>query len=322
MLTRIPAAAAIALAVLFFGTSPAAAEPDPPVDVSPAPGGVNVDTHAKDDPQGTPEAVPVPGADRTVGVGNKKRTCTFDGQEMECTSASGVWNQERGCWVQRMSPQPPTSNTWWDGHRDGAIYTCTPPFSGGGQRMGVPGLLPSRFWAPDAGAAGAPATVDPVVLAEEAIERMNLVNPRVGATPLGTGKPGVVGIETWLWLANDGPTAFGPITRTATAGAVSVTATAEVSKVVWDMGNGDEVTCRTPGTEWSRSFGQRMDSPTCGYTYLTDSGDARGDAYQVTATTHWRVEWDGAGQSGVIEFTLTGPSRDMPIVELQALRTS
>jgi hypothetical protein len=175
------------------------------------------------------------------------------------------------------------------------------------------------FWAPAAGAAGAaPVLVDPVTLAEEAVQRMNLVGPKVGATPLNGGD-GLVGLQTWLWVANDGPTSMGPITRTASAGSVTVTATAKVTQVEWDMGNGDEVRCSNAGTEWRRGRGTG-NSPTCGYTYERDSGDQPGGAYTIRPTAHWRVEWNGAGQSGVITFTLDGGELAMPIVELQAPR--
>jgi hypothetical protein len=101
---------------------------------------------------------------------------------------------------------------------------------------------------------------------------------------------------------------------------VSVSATAKATKVVWDMGDGTKVTCRNPGTEWTPAKGD-ADSPTCGHTYLVDSGDQPDDAYTITATSHWKVDWSGAGQSGTITFTLTGPTRQLEVVELQALRT-
>ncbi len=259
------------------------------------------------------------GSTSAGGRSSGTRTCTYLGNEIDCTSAEGVWSSERQCFVQRMSPQPALDLAIWDGHADGAIYTCRQPVVGGG-RFGVVVGSGTHFWAPDAGSTGAPVLVDPVTLAEEAIDRMRLVGVRPGATPLDPAAPGVVGIQTWLWVDNAGADSFGPITRTATAGSVSVTATAKVTKVVWDMGDGAEVTCRDTGTEWTRADGAD-DSPTCGHTYLADSRAEPDGAYQVRATTHWTVDWDGAGQSGTIRFTLTGPPRAMPVVELHALRT-
>ena len=214
-----------------------------------------------------------------------------------------------------MSPQPPKDLGIWDGHTDGAIYWCEQPE--------LPGQTIGHYiWLPD-GAEGAGAAIDPVVLAERAVEQMHLVAARAGATPLPENGTGIVGVQTWLWVANDGPASMGPISRTATAGVVSVTATAMVTQVSWDMGNGETVRCLSAGTVWTASRrDSEQDSPTCGYTYLRESGSQPGHAYAITATTHWTVDWSGAGQSGTITFSLTGPPRRMDVVELQALRTS
>jgi hypothetical protein len=64
-------------------------------------------------------------------------------------------------------------------------------------------------------------------------------------------------------------------------------------------------------------------SPTCGHRYSKMSTGHQPDgAYQVTATSHWVVEWTGGGQSGTTDLDLTtdprrsvgphGPDRDDP----------
>jgi hypothetical protein len=215
-----------------------------------------------------------------------------------------------------MSPQPPTTDPIWKGNTDGTIYWATCPDTLGAAASGGN----HAFWGPTAGTAGAPALINPADLADEAVDRMNLVGARVGATPLNQSSPGVVGIQTWLWIDGADEHSWGPNTATASSGGVSVSATAKATKVVWDVGDGTKVTCRNPGTEWTPAKGE-ADSPTCGHTYLVDSGDQPEDAYTITATTHWKVDWSGAGQSGTITFTLTGPTRQLEVVELQALRT-
>ncbi|MGB7982387.1 MAG: hypothetical protein WCF36_16530 [Candidatus Nanopelagicales bacterium] len=157
------------------------------------------------------------------------------------------------------------------------------------------------------------------MLAEEAVERMRLVAPRIGMTPMTPGAPLLVGLDAWLWVDNDGPASFGPITRTATAGSVSVRATAEVSKVVWDLGDGSTVTCRNAGTPWSADRGTGP-SPTCGHRYLRASVGEPGGVFDVRATTYWRVNWSGAGQSGEISFTLAN-ERQQEVTEVQVLQT-
>lgn len=316
MLTRV--LLAVSAAVLGFGiAAPSAAvgKNDGLVMVGGEQGSGTKDVTLRPSDPGSGGGSAAGGSDSTGGTTRTegRSTCTYLGDTVPCTSPAGVWNGERGCYVKRVSPQPPFDYPGWGGRTEGSIYMCYSP-SGGG-------MDDYEFWAPSAGGAGAPVLVDPVTLAEEAIERMNLVGARVGATPLIPGAPGVVGIQTWLWVDNAGERAWGPATRSASAGSVTVTATAKATKVVWDMGDGTTVTCANKGTEWTRARGDG-DSPTCGHTYQVDSGGQPGDAYTITATTHWRVEWTGAGQSGVITFTLTGPGRAMPVVELQALRTT
>jgi hypothetical protein len=70
-----------------------------------------------------------------------------------------------------------------------------------------------------------------------------------------------------------------------------------VDRIDWDLGDGNSVTCQTPGTPWTPSHGLEP-SPDCGHTYLRESGALPGGAFRVTATSYWVVEWEGAGQTG------------------------
>lgn len=70
-------------------------------------------------------------------------------------------------------------------------------------------------------------------------------------------------------------------------------------RTVFAMGDGTTVTCART-TKWikgNQPIGAA--SPTCGHTYL-EPGD-----YTVTATHHWALRWQGAGQSGTIPLTST-----------------
>ncbi len=241
--------------------------------------------------------------------------CTFKGEEISCTSADGVWSEERQCFVQRVSPQPAADHAIWEGRDEGTIYQCVQPGAAFSAGVGT-GFW---FWAPSAGNAGAPVLVDPVTLAEKAIERMELESPAIGMTPLNPGAPLLVGMDAWLWIDNAGPTGYGPITRTATAGPVSVTATARVAKVIWDLGDGTRLTCRNEGTAWSPDQGTGP-SPTCGHRYLAPSTEEPDGVFTVGATAHWQVEWAGAGQSGQITFTMHG-EREQLVTEVQVLQT-
>ncbi len=136
---------------------------------------------------------------------------------------------------------------------------------------------------------------------------------QIGFAPKDTpGSVGLIGLPQWMWVEDPGPATIGPQTATAAAGPYSVTATARVVDIVWDMGDGHTVTCTGPGTPYQQRYGDK-ESPTCGYRYTQDG------EYPVAATSNWRLDWRGMGQSGVITFSVT---RTTTIVmgELQVIR--
>ncbi|MFF3617256.1 ATP/GTP-binding protein [Streptomyces sp. NPDC002580] len=96
---------------------------------------------------------------------------------------------------------------------------------------------------------------------------------------------------------NQSATTFGPNTASASAGGITVTATAKVSKIVWRMGDGISVTCSGPGTPYLASEGMAQ-SPTCGHVYSKTSTDAQSHKYQLTATSTWAIDWQGGGAAG------------------------
>ena len=189
-------------------------------------------------------------------------------------------------------PQPPQTEAVWEGHTDGAIYLCEVPAGHGG--MSVVGFL-MQYWA-----LTAPVTPpDPATLAQQAVASMQLQAVRVGIVPEArAGSVGLVGMPNWMWVSAPDAQTFGPITRTASAGGWSVSATAKVASVSWDMGDGQVVMCAGPGTPYAESYGAAS-SPDCGHTY-TRQGD-----YTVRATSHWVVAWSGIGQAGTISLDLT-----------------
>lgn len=156
-------------------------------------------------------------------------------------------------------------------------------------------------------------------LLDEAVEVMHLEAPEIVMTPRGEDRPAVVGVNTWMWIANQGPNGFGPITRSASAGSITLTATARTEKIVWEMGDGTTVTCANPGTEWTAARGTGP-SPTCGHRYERSSLGSPNDRYTVRATAHWLVEWSGAGQTGTLTFTMS-TSRQLEVTEVQVLQT-
>ena len=152
---------------------------------------------------------------------------------------------------------------------------------------------------PESNPGGAP---EPVVLARVAVERMDLRAPEIGLWPeplerLPAGH-NYVGWHNWMWIRDPGPATWGPITRTVTEAGYAITATAAVTKVTWEMGNGDTKVC-DKGMEHLTWQEDDKPSPTCGYVY-----HQRGD-YTITATAHWVIVWSGLGQRGTIEMDLS-----------------
>src|SRR5664279_5720857 len=101
------------------------------------------------------------------------------------------------------------------------------------------------------------------------------------------------------------------VTRTASAAGFTVTATARLQRVAWNMGDGKTVVCHGLGTPYQDSYGKKS-SPTCGHSYV------RQGKRTVTATSYWVVEWSGIGQAGTIPLDLKD-STNVTIGEVQVL---
>lgn len=217
--------------------------------------------------------------------------CLNDGMPIPCTDSSGYWSNDQQCYVGKPMKDYPASDPAWEGHYpDGALYQCFYPF--------FTGFAGNVFWAaaPPAGPAAPP---DPRELAQEALARMKLSAVNIGIVPEPKpGSVGIIGLPTWMWANAPDETSWGPITRTASAGGYSVTATAKTTKVVWAMGDGSTVVCRTPGTPYEDRYGAKS-SPDCGHTYT------RQGKYTVRATSYWVVDWAGIGQTGTIPLTFS-----------------
>lgn len=243
-------------------------------------------------------------SDSGGGGRSAPRTCSFGSIPMPCQDDQlGWWSASKGCYIQLTDPQPPQSAAAWGGRTEGAIYDCALP------RRGVFGGLQYRFWS-----ATAPAGPDPEVLAQQAIASMNLRPISIGIVPEDRpGSVGLVGMPVWLWAASPDAQSWGPITRTASASGVTVTATAKVQRVRWQMGDGAVVVCGGKGTVYEDRFG-KADSPTCGYTYRKQG------TYTVRAESQWSVAWSGMGASGTIPVLLTD-STTITIGELQVITT-
>ncbi len=217
------------------------------------------------------------------------------------TGGGAASSDKPTCTYERLAEQPAAGSDYWEGHdpsEGGAVWAVT-----------CSDLTTFEYIGPGGPPGGAPA-VDPAVLAQRAVDRMLLRGPEIGITPKPGGM-GVIGMPVYLWTET-GPETYGPNTSSASAGGVTVTATAKVSRIVWSMGDGKSVTCTTPGTPYKASYGLKP-SPDCGHRYTKPS-----KRYQVTATSTWVIDWAGGGQSGRLT-EVRDSSVDISVGEVQVV---
>jgi|GEM_PF-952998 len=124
-------------------------------------------------------------------------------------------------------------------------------------------------------------------------------------------------VPTTLWLDGEPLT---PQSATADTPGVRVTVTAEPQEVRWDTGDGDTVSCPTPG--------HRPDPATpsgCSHVWSWPSTDGTAaGAYDVTATVFWHVTWTAEGAPGGGDLGLVpqqSPVLRIPVAEIQVVNT-
>ena len=298
-------ALALAVALVAVVAAPAAAEDTVVCDPSGDTCVVVVTDPGDSGDSGTPGT---PGGEGDSGGGS---ACLIPGTSTEVPCHDplfGDFNNADGCYYALASPQPPKSDPVWKGHTDGAIWDATCLSPGGGSGGGW-------VWLADPPPGTAAAPPDPADVAARAAAELVLKGPAIRMAPK-VGRMGLVGLPVWMWTTVS-PSRWGPTSATASVRSVSVTATAHVVKVVWSMGDGRSVTCTRPGTPYTAARGNAA-SPDCGYRYATSSAGKTDGAYTVTATSTWRIDWVGGGESGQLTQTRSSTAA-VRIGELQVL---
>lgn len=239
-----------------------------------------------------------------VGAGVDDET---DGSGGQAGGSQGGSDSKLKCKLTKVDPEPPANHPAWNGADPKTNDLYFRGCSDGGQNN------PDGFIVVPP---GQPAPqVDPQDLAQRAVDSMTLLGPDI-ASPKAAGKY-TVGVPMWMWV-NQSATTFGPNTASASAGGVTVTATAKVSKIVWQMGDGASVTCNGPGTPYRSSEGMAQ-SPTCGHVYSKTSAGAKNGKHQVTATSTWTIDWQGGGAAGQLT-EIRQTNVQVAIGELQVVR--
>lgn len=239
-----------------------------------------------------------------------KRICSYNGTEIDCSHGRhGTW--DGSCYVTRSEPQPPKDDATWEGHDDGVIVDCLPyPCVQQGGQANIPEneCLVIQKWL-----SSLPGSVDPALLAQEAIDKMQLRPIEIGVAPFDTPDAvGLVGLPAWFWVEDPADNTYGPISASANAGGTGVTATAQVDHIEWKLGDEVTITCDGPGTPYEERFGE-ADSPDCGHRFETQGTKT------ITATSFWIVDWTGGDQEGTIPIQHTAET-EITIGELQVLR--
>ncbi|WP_239336548.1 hypothetical protein [Frankia sp. CiP3] len=199
--------------------------------------------------------------------------------------------------VQATEATPGVAGSWYD-------QNC----------LGISGTGGAVVWRPDTGMAVVPPS--PQILAQRAVNRLRLPEPRIGVSP-SADVVQTVGVPVWLWID---PAFWAPVTATAAVPAVAVTATALPESVMWDFGSAGRVVCQGPGT----AFRAGVDDPVkpssdCGITFTRSSAGEPDGRFRVMVTVSWSVAWAGAGQAGVFPGLTSELVTAMAVGEAQAL---
>lgn len=255
----------------------------------------------------------VPATGGGGGTGSDPGSCEAFGRPISCNHPRYGWyagicdGNARGY----VAPSPRSDQPSPSGaDADGAwyVYTCV-QYSGSGLEFGP--LYETDTWYE--------ATHSPEDTVYDALAMLRLDPPDIGLAPEPSGA-GLVGLPVWMWTG-DVDNTWGQRSEQVTDGPITVTIWAEAAQIEWDMGNGEQRSCRSPGTPYQVEYGNTP-SPDCGYDegYSAPSRDLPGGVYQVTATTTWLVTWETTtgGLQGDLEVT-SESTATVRINELQVL---
>ena len=235
---------------------------------------------------------------------------------IDCGGSTSYWSNTRQCYVfmkDGVWPARPPGYSEEAGYYGCIMFNPTPG--------GSPGLgQETNFWSetvPPGLQVLTPGRAAAQLISTFALRGIDIgMAPEVN--PAWGHRRSYVGVPVWLWVENPQPLTWGPYTETATLGGQTITATAQVTSVRWDMGDGGSQVCGGTGTPYTTGYGV-TDSPTCGYRYRTTSESQGGDRYTVTATSQWVVTWTSlSGANGTVNLTASS-SVPLEINELQTV---
>jgi hypothetical protein len=269
------------------------------------------------EPSGGSNGTPGSAPDQAGGQVRTPAVCTADGIPVPCQDGNAWWVQSMGCYVSVVSPPPPQTDPVWEGHTNGAVYSCVfLPM--------LPGTGGIRFWS--ATSPGNPNVVDPVDLARRALKTLLIPSPTVGRYPAGRLKDGrpytVVNAYTWYW---SDAASFTTLTARATAGGVWSQVTVTPSRLTFTPGDGSPpVSCAGPGVAWQRGDGVWAGSPTgCDYRYPHSSIHQPVGVVTATYGIRWQVTWTSStGAAGTLPGLTTTATSTFAVAEVESVVVS
>jgi hypothetical protein len=158
-------------------------------------------------------------------------------------------------------------------------------------------------------------------VAQRALAQIDLMLPVIRTAPDADGI-GLVGLPVWVWLpANDGADGaswWADLQTERTERGVHVELTASPQRLVFDMGDGEKVTCPDGGTPYDGKGGA---SPDCGYDdgYARSSRSRPDGRYTITATVTWTVSYVSGGTAGTLPPQTRESTATIRIDELQVV---
>ncbi len=248
-----------------------------------------------------------PGDDSDGGRSKEEATvCKDEGRVIPCETKHGTWSSTFLCYLEKIDPQPPFSDPLFAGRTYGALYYCGGPGYGSTNPV---------VWLDTAPELPPP---DPEVLAWRALAAVKLKPIDLGIAPepreANSASLGAVGLPVWLWADSTSPSTTGPISSTASERGYTVSITARLSDIEWDLGDGGKTISCGIGTRFDPATMDPTTPVVCG----RQSGYQKQGEYTITATSHWEVSWSGIGESGTIDYDRT-TSGTVRIGEIQVV---
>ncbi|TQN32671.1 hypothetical protein FHX37_2648 [Haloactinospora alba] len=161
------------------------------------------------------------------------------------------------------------------------------------------------------------AETDPAAAADTARDSLRLPTPGLASSPAADQNL-LVQVPVWLWLDEE---SWRPYSAEAEVDGGAVSVTAEPTRALWDMGDGETVKCDGGVAYVPAKHDPEQSSPECGHTYTRSSINETRGTYALEVEVVWQVSWEGPGGGGELDPLVTSQSTEVTVVESHGLVT-